>query len=129
MSKYQAKNFKTSAKFAIRGLRLALRSQRNVKKHLKILISMLALAIILKFDFLHLAVFLLTAFLTIVAELFNSAIEFALDAYFKNKYSNMVKMAKDISAGAVMLMACVNVLVFILLFVDIILKKGLHFLI
>jgi len=38
-------------------------------------------------------------------ELLNSVFEFALDAYYKNKYSRLVKFAKDISAASVLLMA------------------------
>ena len=121
MSKYQAKSFKNSAFYAIRGLRVAFRTQRNVKKHLGIMLAMLFIAIVLKFDFLHLAIFFLASFTVIVTELFNSAIEFTLDAYYKNKFSNLVKMAKDISAGAVLLAACANALVFVLLIIDVIL--------
>ena len=89
---------------------------------------MFLIAIILKFDCLHFAILFLASLTVIVTELFNSAIEFTLDAYYKNKFSNLVKMAKDISAGAVLLAACTNALVFALLIIDKILKNGLHFL-
>ncbi|MBO5947684.1 diacylglycerol kinase [bacterium] len=128
MSKYQAKSFKNSAFYAIRGLRVAFRTQRNVKKHFNIMLVMFLIAIILKFDCLNFAILFLASLTVIVTELFNSAIEFTLDAYYKNKFSNLVKMAKDISAGAVLLAACTNALVFALLIIDKILKNGLHFL-
>ena len=38
----------------------------------------------------------LASLTVIVTELFNSAIEFTLDAYYKNKFSNLVKMAKEV---------------------------------
>ena len=118
MSKFHSQNFKNSAMYAIRGLRIALRSQPNVRKHLRIFAVLLILAVICRFELLQYAILVLSSFSVIVAELFNSAIEFTLDAYYKNKFSNLVKMAKDISAGAVLLAACVNMAVFILLVLD-----------
>lgn len=118
MSKYHSSSFKNSAMYAIHGLRIAFRSQPNVHKHLRIFAVMLVIAVLLQFKLIHYAIFILSSFSVIVAELFNSAIEFTLDAYYKNKFSNMVKMAKDISAGAVLLAACVNVAVFGILALD-----------
>ena len=46
----------------------------------------------------------------------NTAIEFALDSIYHNKYSRMVGMAKDISAGAVMFASVISVMVGIILF-------------
>jgi diacylglycerol kinase len=46
----------------------------------------------------------------------NSAIEFALDSIYHNKYSRMVGMAKDIAAGAVMVVTIIAVMVGVLLF-------------
>ena len=118
MSKYHSSSFKNSAMYAIRGLRIAFRTQPNVNKHLKIFAVLFIISIFAKFEPIHYAIFILSSFSVIVAELFNSAIEFTLDAYYKNKFSNLVKMAKDISAGAVLLAACVNVTVFAILILD-----------
>jgi diacylglycerol kinase len=49
--------------------------------------------------------------------MFNSAIEFSLDAIFHNRYSKMVGMAKDIAAGAVMIVTVSAILIGVLLFV------------
>ena len=46
----------------------------------------------------------------------NTAIEFALDSIYHNKYSKMVGMAKDISAGAVMFASFISVAVGIIIF-------------
>lgn len=48
--------------------------------------------------------------------MFNSAIEFSLDAIFHNKFSRMVGMAKDIAAGAVMVVTITAVMIGVLLF-------------
>ena len=61
-------------------------------------------------------ILILTIAFVIVAEMLNSAIEFALDAVFHNRYSKLVGMAKDISAGAVMFASATAVIIGILLF-------------
>ena len=55
--------------------------------------------------------------MVISAEMMNSAIEFALDSIYHNRYSKMVGMAKDIAAGAVMIVTVVALMVGVLLFV------------
>jgi diacylglycerol kinase len=51
-----------------------------------------------------------------VSEMINTAIEFSLDSFYHNKYNKMVGMAKDISAGAVMLSTIISIIVGLLLF-------------
>ena len=121
MNKYHATDFKKSAFYAIRGLRIAIRTQPNVRKHFYIAIAMIFVAILAKFELDKFALLLGCSLFVIVCELFNSAIEFTLDAYYKNKFSNMVKMAKDISAGAVLLASIANAAVFFFLLIDAIL--------
>ena len=53
----------------------------------------------------------------IASEMFNSAIEFSLDSIYHNKYSKMVGMAKDIAAGAVMLVTITAVMIGAALFI------------
>ena len=53
----------------------------------------------------------------ISAEMMNSAIEFTLDSIYHNRYSRMVGMAKDIAAGAVMVVTIIAVMIGALLFV------------
>ena len=55
-------------------------------------------------------------------EMINSAIEFALDAVFHNKYSTLVGMAKDIAAGAVMFATYVAIAIGLIIFVPPILE-------
>ena len=49
--------------------------------------------------------------MVIVTEMLNTAIEFTLDAVFHNRYSRLVGMAKDISAGAVMFASFISVFI------------------
>lgn len=117
MSKYKAENIFVSFKFAFRGLMLAVKSQRNFRADLVIGAIVLILSAFLKFTSVEMAVLLLTIGAMLFAELINTVIEFIVDAYFGNKYSILAKMAKDTSAGAVLLTACICTLVGIVLFV------------
>ena len=46
----------------------------------------------------------------------NSAIEFSLDAVFHNRFSTLVGMAKDISAGAVMFATLIAIAIGLIIF-------------
>lgn len=105
MKKFQSKSFIKSASHAFDGLYLAFRSQRNFRKHLYIACVVLLIAILLKVSILAFCILLLCNSLVLVMELINSVFEFALDAYYKNKYSRLVKFAKDMGAASVLLMA------------------------
>ena len=116
MSKYKSQKIKNTFKNAQRGLRLALKSETNIRIHFVVAFIIILLALYLNFSATKLCVLLLTISSVICAEMVNSAIEFSLDAVFHNKYSKMVGMAKDIAAGAVMFTSFIAVIIGIILF-------------
>ncbi len=116
MTKYKSQGFFMTFKNARKGLRLVLKSEINLRVHFCVALLILILAFYLDFSVTKICVLLLTISSVICAEMVNSAIEFALDAVFHNKYSKLVGMAKDISAGAVMFNTIIAVLIGILLF-------------
>ena len=116
MSRFKQQGFTNTFKNARKGMRLVLKSEVNIRVHLCIAFFVMILAYFLNFTTEKMCILLLTISLVIISEMLNSAIEFALDAVFHNKYSKMVGMAKDISAGAVMLASVVAVIIGILLF-------------
>ena len=116
MTRFKTKNFNSSFKNARKGMRLVLKSERNIRIHMIIAVIVLVLAFLFGFKPVEICVLLLTIGLVIISEMLNSAIEFALDATFRNKYSVMVGMAKDISAGAVMIASVISVVIGIILF-------------
>ncbi len=111
MKKFQSTSFIKSASHAFDGLFLAFKSQRNFRKHLYIALVVLTIAILLKVSIIAFCILLLTNSLVLALELLNSVFEFALDAYYKNKYSRLVKFAKDISAAAVLLMSVTSMII------------------
>ena len=116
MSRFKQQGFTNTFKNARKGMRLVLKSEVNIRVHICIAIVVIMLAFLLGFSVEKYCILILTIALVIVSEMLNSAIEFALDAVFHNKYSKLVGMAKDISAGAVMLASTAAVAIGILLF-------------
>lgn len=126
MSKYKAANVFQSMKFALRGLALAMKSQRNFRIEFFIAIFVLLLAIYLKLSHIKIAIIVLTSGFMMFAELINTVVEFIIDAYFGNKYSILAKMAKDTSAGAVLLCAGTTVMIGIVLFLPELIDRYRH---
>lgn len=116
MTKYKKQGFSNTFKNARKGMRLTLKSERNIRVHIFVAILVLLSAYYFNFSLVKFCILLLTIAAVISAEMFNSAIEFSLDAIFHNRYSRMVGMAKDIAAGAVLVVTVSAVLVGVLLF-------------
>lgn len=116
MTKFKAQGFNNTFKNARKGFRLVLKSEMNIRIHVAIAMFVVFMALFLKFSAVEFSLLLFVIGLVIVAEMLNTAIEFTLDSIYHNKYSRMVGMAKDISAGAVMFASFISVLVGLVLF-------------
>ena len=117
MSRFKQQGFRNTFKNARKGLRLALRSEVNIRVHFCVGILVLLAGAYFEFSAEKLCILLLTIGMVITAKMLNSAIEFALDAVFHNRFSRLVGMAKDISAGAVMFITAIAITIGLLLFV------------
>lgn len=116
VSKYKAPGFTGTFKNSFKGIRLALKSERNIRVHFVTALLVIVSGIVLKFSVVEFVLLLFAIAIVIIAEMVNSAIEFTLDAIFHNRYSKLVGMAKDIAAGAVMVATFISIAVGILLF-------------
>ena len=116
MTRFKSQGFSNTFKNARKGFRLVLKSEMNIRIHIVISFFVLLLAYYLKFSITEFCILLLTIAMVIVSEMLNTAIEFTLDSVYHNKYSRMVGMAKDISAGAVMFASIIAVFIGLLLF-------------
>jgi len=116
MSKYKSQGFVGTYRNALKGVRLALKSEKNIRVHFTVALIVLTSGVFLQFTAVELSILLITIALVIIAEMVNSAIEFSLDSIFHNRYSKLVGMAKDIAAGAVMIATYVSIAIGILLF-------------
>jgi len=116
MSKFKSQGFWGTFLNAQKGLRLVLKSEVNIRIHFCAALLILILAVCLNFSITKICILLLTISGVICSEMVNSALEFSLDAMYKNKYSKLVGMAKDIAAGAVMFTTFIAVVIGFLLF-------------
>ena len=118
MNKFQSRSFQKSVMFALNGVRLAFRSQRNFRKHLVIAFLTFAIAYFLKVSLIEFCIILFANTFVLVCEMFNSVVEFVIDAYYKNKWAKLAKLSKDIGAGAVLISACTSALISLLIYAD-----------
>lgn len=116
VSKYKAPGFAGTVKNSFKGIRLALKSERNIRIHFAIAVIAITSGIVLHFTPPEFCLLLIAIAIVIIAEMMNSAIEFSLDAIFHNRYSKLVGMAKDIAAGGVMVATFISIAIGILLF-------------
>lgn len=116
MSKYKAPGFAGTFKNSFKGIRLALKSERNIRIHFIVAVLVMTMGVVLKFTPIEFSMLLIAIAIVIIAEMMNSAIEFTLDAIFHNRYSKLVGMAKDIAAGGVMVATFISISIGILLF-------------
>ena len=94
--------------WAFEGIVYVLRTQRNMRIHTGAGLIALVLALLLGVTRLEFVAVLGAVSLVLIAEMFNTAIEAAIDALVTH-YHPLVKVAKDVSAGAV-LVATANAL-------------------
>ncbi len=116
MSRYKQQGFNNTFKNARKGFNLALKSEINIRVHVVVATIVLLLAAYLRFSAIEFCIVLFAIALVICCEMLNTAIEFALDSIYHNKYSRMVGMAKDISAGAVMFATIISVFIGVILY-------------
>ena len=116
MSKFKSQGFRKTFKNARKGLRIVLKSEKNIRIHFLFGVLTLMLALALELSVSKICIIFLAIGLVVGFEMLNSAIEFSLDAVFHNKYSTLVGMAKDISAGAVMFATFIAIFIGLIIF-------------
>ena len=97
-------NWWQSFKNAIDGLVFAFKTQRNFKVHLVISFLVLIFSLWLSINLENFLFLLLAIFLGLTVEMANTAFEKTLDAV-NGSYDPKIKIAKDVAAGMMLLMA------------------------
>mgnify|MGYP004674496079 CR=1 FL=1 len=115
MNKFQSKSFKKSLMYALNGVRLTFKSQRNFRKHLLIALLSLIVSYFAGFSVLEICVVIFANTFVLVIEMLNSVVEFVIDAYYRNKWAKLAKLSKDIAAGAVLLSASASAIIFLII--------------
>ncbi|HEY3227568.1 MAG TPA: diacylglycerol kinase family protein [Roseiflexaceae bacterium] len=104
-----------SFRYAFAGIRYLLWTQRNAKIHTAIAIVAVALALLLRIDRGEWLALVLTIALVLGAEGVNTAVEAAVDLASPG-YHPLAKIAKDVAAGMVLLIAIAAVIVGLIIF-------------
>lgn len=118
MNKFQSRSFQKSVMYALNGIRLAFRSQRNFRKHILIALLTFSIAFFLHVELIEFCIIIFANMFVLVVEMLNSVIEFVIDAYYKNKWAKLAKLSKDIAAGAVLLSAVSSAVISFLIFAN-----------
>ena len=118
-----AKDLPTSFLYAAKGLGYAFSTQRNFRIHVCFALCAFVLGFLLGLNKSDLAIMALTATSVLVVELLNTAIESVVDLAIGKRFHPLAQIAKDCSAGAVLVASISSVLIAVLLLFPPLLKQ------
>ena len=109
-------NIIKSFKHAFDGIWVALKTERNLKIHITIMILVIMFGVILKISTIEWLICIILFGLVIALELMNTAIETVVDMITLER-NPKAKIAKDVSAGAVLVAAIAAAVIGLIIFV------------
>ncbi|AWB10820.1 MAG TPA: diacylglycerol kinase [Thermodesulfobium narugense] len=110
-------NIYKSFYFAIMGLLVALKEERNLKIQLGIFFLLLTIGFILRFEPFEWTIVLLSSSIVIVSEMINSVIERIMD-YINPEFDDRIKTIKDMSASFVLIACLFSIIIFLILILN-----------
>ncbi|MBW1570849.1 diacylglycerol kinase family protein, partial [Streptococcus sp. SPC0] len=99
------------------GIFTAFKEERNMRKHLVSAILVILAGLTFQVSMVEWLFLLLSIFLVITFEIINSAIENVVDLASNYHFSMLAKNAKDMAAGAVLVVSLFAVLVGLIIFI------------
>ncbi len=103
-----------SFRYAFEGIGYVFRTQKNAQIHLVVIVLVLVLAVWLAIPLSETAIILLSIGIVLGAEFFNTALESIVNLISPGQHP-LAKITKDVSAGAVLLLAIIAVVIGILI--------------
>lgn len=110
------KKFLNSFKYAFNGIIISFRTEKNMKIHILMMLLVVIAGIILKINVIEWIICIILFAIVISAELFNTAIETVVNMITMEK-NEKAKIAKDVSAGAVLVTAIGSAIVGLIIFI------------
>ena len=110
------KKIVNSFKYAIEGFGTSLKTEKNMKIHIIIMLLVIAMGFFLKISVLEWIICVILFSIVIAGELFNTAIEKVVDIVMPEK-NEKAKMAKDISASGVLVLAIGSAIIGLIIFI------------
>ncbi len=105
-----------SFKYAIEGIITGIKSEQNMKIHITIMTLVIIFGIILKIDKIEWIICTILFGFVISLELMNTAIENTVDLITLEK-NPKAKIAKDVSAGSVLIAAITSIIIGLIIFI------------
>lgn len=111
----KSKNVISSFKYAFQGMFSALKTERNLKIHVTIMILVIIAGIVLKISKIEWIICIILFGLVIGGEMLNSALETVVDIAMPD-INPKAKFAKDAAAGAVLVLAIASAIIGFMIF-------------
>ena len=115
--KWKNRTLVASMDFAITGIITAFKEERNMRKHMVSAVLASIAGAVFRISAIEWLFLLLAIFLVITFEIINSAIENVVDLASNYHFSMLAKNAKDMAAGAVLVISGYAVLTGLIIFV------------
>ena len=115
--KWKNRDLTSSLEFALTGIFTAFKEERNMRKHALTAILVVLAALIFRVSAIEWIFLLLSISLVIAFEIMNSAVENVVDLASNYHFSMLAKAAKDMAAGAVLVMSLNAVLTGLIIFI------------
>ena len=106
-----------SFKYAFSGVYYVLRTSRNFKIQLIFALTSLIIGCLLQISLSNYVILISTIMSVLILEILNTSIESIVDLAVKKEFSNLAKISKDTSAGAVLLASINSVIIAVFIFV------------
>lgn len=106
-----------SFNYAVSGIIIALKTEKNMRIHYLIALSVILLSLFFDFSRTEFLLLLFAISLVVVAEMVNTALERVVDL-ITEEYHPLARLVKDVAAGAVLIAAINSMVVGYLLFFD-----------
>lgn len=112
----EKRTFKGSVKNCLDGISYVTKNEKNFKREIALGIIALILSYILKIDKIEFIIILTMICLVLTAEIINTAIERTVDLVTK-EYHELARIAKDVSAGSVLVTSIFALIIGIIIFI------------
>lgn len=112
---WKNKNFIGSVKCTLNGIFYAICSEKNIKIQLCFAIAAIIFGFVFDINLTEWCSIVIVISMVLSAELFNTAIEKTVDLCTE-EYRELAKLAKDISSGAVLIMAIASIMIGMIIF-------------
>lgn len=115
--KWKNRDLVSSLEFALTGIFTAIKEERNMQKHALSALLVVISGFVFQVSAVEWLFLLLSVFLVVSFEIINSAIENVVDLASDYHFSMLAKNAKDMAAGAVLVISGFAVITGLIIFV------------